>query len=98
MRTLNPVRRHRERCREVRAQMSGYLDGELGPDAARSVERHVRWCPNCRRMLENLRRTVGGLRALGDRPLPGTGQGPDPVAVTDQLTLISELAHIYSVA
>lgn len=27
-----------------------------------------RWCPNCRRMLENLIRTVSGLRILGDRP------------------------------
>jgi len=69
-RTLNPMKRHRERCREVRAQMSDYLDGELEADAAASVERHVRWCPNCRRMLENLRRTVGGLRGLGDMPTP----------------------------
>jgi hypothetical protein len=27
VRTLNPVGRHRERCREVRAQMSDYLEG-----------------------------------------------------------------------
>jgi anti-sigma factor RsiW len=68
--TLNPIKRHRERCREVRAQMSDYLDGELEPDAVATVERHVRWCPNCRRMLENLRRTVGGLRTLGEMPTP----------------------------
>jgi anti-sigma factor RsiW len=70
MRTLNPVKRHRERCREVRAQMSDYLDGELDPRAASGVDRHLRWCPNCRRMLESLRRTVAGLRALGDLPTP----------------------------
>jgi anti-sigma factor RsiW len=70
MPTLNPIRRHRERCREVRAQMSDYLDGELEPRAAAGVERHVRWCPNCRRMLANLRRTVAGLGALGDLPTP----------------------------
>ena len=64
--TLNPMKRHREHCREVRAQMSDYLDGELEPAAAASVERHTRWCPNCRRMLTNLRRTLGGLRALRD--------------------------------
>ncbi len=69
-RTLNPMRRHRERCREVRARMSGYLDDELDPRAAASVKRHVRWCPNCRRMLENLRRTVGGLLALGEMSRP----------------------------
>jgi len=70
MATWNPVKRHRERCREVRAQMSDYLDGELDPRAAAGVKRHVRWCPNCRRMLENLRRTVAGLGALRDLPTP----------------------------
>ena len=66
--TLNPIKRHHERCRDVRAQMSDYLDGELDPRAAVAVERHARWCPNCRRMLRNLGRTVGGLRALRDQP------------------------------
>ena len=50
--------------------MSDYLDGELDSAAAAGVERHVRWCPNCRRMLENLRRTVAGLGALRDLPTP----------------------------
>ena len=50
--------------------MSDYLDGELDPRAAAGVKRHVRWCPNCRRMLENLRRTVAGLGALRDLPTP----------------------------
>jgi anti-sigma factor RsiW len=68
MTTLNPMKRHREHCREVRAQMSDYLDGDLDRADAASVERHTRWCPNCRRMLTNLRRTLGGLRALSDEP------------------------------
>ena len=50
--------------------MSDYLDGELDPRAAAGVKRHVGWCPNCRRMLENLRRTVAGLGALRDLPTP----------------------------
>jgi anti-sigma factor RsiW len=64
--TINPITRHHERCREVRVQMSDYLDGDLDPQAAATVERHTRWCPNCRRMLTNLGRTLGGLRALRD--------------------------------
>jgi anti-sigma factor RsiW len=50
--------------------MSDHLDHELDPPAAAAVERHVRWCPNCRRMLTNLKRTMGGLRALHDAPTP----------------------------
>jgi predicted anti-sigma-YlaC factor YlaD len=68
--TLKPIRRHRERCREVRAQMSDYLDHALDAGTANGVERHLRWCPNCRRMLENLRRTISGLRALGEQATP----------------------------
>ncbi|MGI9185146.1 MAG: zf-HC2 domain-containing protein [Solirubrobacteraceae bacterium] len=68
---FNPVSRHRQRCREVREAMSDYIDGGLDPDTARRVRRHVRWCPNCRRILENLIRTVGGLRLLGERVSAG---------------------------
>jgi anti-sigma factor RsiW len=76
--TLNPMKRHHERCREVRSQMSDYLEGDLDPSAAVAVERHTRWCPNCRRMLTNLRRTMGGLRALRDQPIPA--EQPDAEA------------------
>lgn len=62
--SLNPVARHRARCRQVRALMSEYLDGELALRDSRRLERHLRWCPNCRRMLESLRRTIGGLNRL----------------------------------
>ena len=48
-----------------------FLDGELDPRAARSVECHAHWCPNCRRMLRTLARTIGGLRALRDQPILG---------------------------
>lgn len=68
--TLNPVKRHRERCRDTRAHMSGYLEGELDERTEAHVERHMRWCPNCGRMFANLSRTVAGLQALRDKPTP----------------------------
>jgi anti-sigma factor RsiW len=68
--SLNPVTRHREHCRDARAQMSEYLDSELDAGDASGVERHVRWCPSCRRMLANLSRTLRGLRRLGEQPTP----------------------------
>lgn len=71
--TLNPIRRHREHCAAIRQLMSDYIDGGLDERAASRVARHVRWCPNCRRMLANLRRTIGGLSALGELSEP-----PDP--------------------
>ncbi len=64
--TLNPMRRHRKHCRHVREQLSDYLDGDLDTAQKEAVTRHTRFCPNCRRMLTNLTRTVSGLRALGD--------------------------------
>ena len=61
---FDPLRRHHEHCRHVREQMSDYIDAALDPTTAGAVERHARWCPNCRRMLANLTRTVAGLGAL----------------------------------
>jgi anti-sigma factor RsiW len=68
--TLNPRRRHHEHCHDARARLSEYLDGELDERSAARVARHVRWCPSCHRMLANLSRTVGGLRALRNQPTP----------------------------
>lgn len=50
--------------------MSAYIDGEVDARTAAQVKRHVRWCPNCRRMLVNLTRTVHALRSLGERTPP----------------------------
>jgi anti-sigma factor RsiW len=76
--TLNPIKRHRDRCRDTRAHLSEYLDGELDELAAARVERHVRWCPNCGRMLANLSRTIGALRALRDLPTPADKASREP--------------------
>jgi len=75
-RTPHPMRRHHERCRRVREQMSDYLDGDLDPRTAGAVARHTRICPNCRRLLTNLSRAVAGLRALRDLP-PGSDVSHD---------------------
>jgi anti-sigma factor RsiW len=68
--TINPIKRYRQGCRETRAKMSELIDGELDPRAASQVARHARWCPNCRRMLKDLRRTVEGLEGLREVPTP----------------------------
>ncbi|HEX6228737.1 MAG TPA: zf-HC2 domain-containing protein [Solirubrobacterales bacterium] len=68
--TFNPMKLYHRRCRETRAQMSDLIDGELDERTAAAVARHARWCPNCRRMLKNLSRTVTGLHDIGEAPTP----------------------------
>jgi anti-sigma factor RsiW len=46
------------------AHLSEYLDGELVATERARVEEHAGFCPECRRMLRTLRRTVEGLRSL----------------------------------
>ncbi|WP_249011920.1 anti-sigma factor [Conexibacter sp. DBS9H8] len=65
---INPITRHRARCRQTRALMSDYLDDDLDPESRRRVARHTAWCPNCGRMLRTLSRTVSGLHHLGGLP------------------------------
>ena len=64
MRSLRPLSRRDERCREARERLSDYLDGELEGRETASLERHLRWCPRCRQVLRNLDRTVSALRRL----------------------------------
>lgn len=64
IRRLLAKRRFMRDHRWTDARLSDYLDGELQPDERARVEEHVHWCPDCRRMLESLRRTVRGLMGL----------------------------------
>jgi anti-sigma factor RsiW len=44
--------------------MSEYLDDELGSSWRRRMQRHVKECPECYRLLTMLRRMVGALHRL----------------------------------
>lgn len=51
-------------CQEIQDNLSAYLDGELPPEAAREVERHLEECAVCRDLLNELRsvaHVLGGL-------------------------------------
>jgi anti-sigma factor RsiW len=56
--------------------MSAYLDGELAPSPRARIERHTADCPECRALLDGLRRMLGALHRLP----PALG-GVDPVVV-----------------
>jgi len=52
------------------AHLSDYLDADLAEGERWRVEDHVGGCPQCRRVLATLRRTLEGLRLLGAEPQP----------------------------
>jgi anti-sigma factor RsiW len=63
--------------RWTQAHMSDYIDGDLRQPERDRVEEHVHWCPECRRLLESLRRTLKGLMEL--RATPAESIAPDVI-------------------
>jgi len=63
-----------ERCREIFALLSQYLDLELPPEACRDIEQHMAGCPPCVEFAESLRKTVEICR--GYKP----GVMPEPLS------------------
>lgn len=68
--------RFRRDHRWAPGQMSAYLDGELATRPQARMERHAGECPECRIVLEGLRRMLSRLRRL---PAAQAGS-PDVVA------------------
>lgn len=61
--------------RWTQQRLSAYLDGELSDGERRRVEHHTDVCPECRRVLATLRRTLRELMGLHDEPLPSVADG-----------------------
>lgn len=47
-----------ETCRELKDQLSAFLDGELDEAVCREIERHLNECGNCRVMVDTLKKTI----------------------------------------
>jgi len=45
-------------CREYLENLCAYVDGEAGSDVCREVERHLEDCPDCRIMVDTLKKTI----------------------------------------
>jgi anti-sigma factor RsiW len=73
-RLLNRMRFMREH-RWTHAHLSDYLDAELPDEERARVEEHVGICPQCRRVLATLRRTLERLRDLPADPQPEVAEG-----------------------
>jgi anti-sigma factor RsiW len=63
-----PFLRDPKECEEVRARMTDYLDEELDVKQRRRVERHIRFCPRCRRALHNLCIVIDRLAGMDETP------------------------------
>ena len=75
IRRLLERRRFMREHRWTHAHLSGYLDQDLDPGERERVEEHVGLCPQCRRVLATLRRTLADLRDLGAPPRPNLADG-----------------------
>jgi anti-sigma factor RsiW len=74
------------RCSEVLAQLSDYIDGELGAAEAKHVEEHLLGCPNCERFGKNFGSMVVSLRNA-----PDAAESVDSELVSRLLAKLDEL-------
>lgn len=51
-------------CREIFANLSSYLDGELEPETCDRMRRHIEACPACVAFIQDLKRAIDRCRAL----------------------------------
>ncbi len=59
-----------DKCPDYAKELNDYLDGTLDPSLCREIEAHIGECPNCRIMIDSLRRTVSLCRDGVNEPLP----------------------------
>jgi anti-sigma factor RsiW len=57
-------------CRDVLANISSYLDGELETNACDAIEAHCLACPRCAGLVKGLQETLGLCRQAATAPLP----------------------------
>jgi anti-sigma factor RsiW len=57
-------------CNELLEQVSDYIDGELEPSLCLELESHLAGCPNCRIMVDTVRKTITLYRADAPSELP----------------------------
>ena len=62
-------------CEGLLGSLSDYVDGELGAELCRQIEKHIAECENCRIVVDTTRKTIDLVHASND---PKTGL-PDDV-------------------
>jgi anti-sigma factor (TIGR02949 family) len=62
-------------CEGLLGSLSDYIDGELGAELCRQIEKHIAECEDCRIVVDTTRKTIDLVHASND---PQTGL-PDDV-------------------
>jgi anti-sigma factor RsiW len=57
-------------CREILANISAYLDGELDRTACDAIDQHCYRCPRCADLVHSLREMIGLCRQAAAELLP----------------------------
>lgn len=60
----------RGRCHELLGQLSDYIDGELEATLCAELETHLAECPNCRVMVDTVRKTITLYQSQAPTELP----------------------------
>lgn len=58
------------RCHELLGQLSDYIDGELEATLCAELEAHLAECPNCRVMVDTVRKTITLYQSQAPTELP----------------------------
>jgi anti-sigma factor (TIGR02949 family) len=57
-------------CEVLLGELSEYIDGSLGPELCREIEKHLAGCDNCRAVLNTTKRSIDLVREPSDTPVP----------------------------
>ena len=64
------MHRHNEKCKEVFALLSDYLNLELPPETCQEIEAHIAGCSPCVEFAKSLRKTIDLCRQYQLTELP----------------------------
>jgi anti-sigma factor RsiW len=67
---IMPAEHDHGTCREKLGQLSDYIDGELEAALCAELEAHLAECPNCRVMVDTVRKTIILYRSQSPAELP----------------------------
>lgn len=57
-------------CHDLLGSLSDYLDGEARQELCRTIEAHIAECPNCRIVVDTLKKTIYLVHATATPELP----------------------------